>query len=182
MLYDARNLEEETALEIAKKMAVAARTAPKASGKDKLEIRIIDGEDREKLADFLEKAGKEKEIDFFIRDSNNLRNSKAVLLIGMNNVPLALDKCGICGFVDCAGMIKAGGRCAFNVTDLGIAVGSAVSIAADSRIDNRVLYSAGKVAVETGFFENDIVIAYAIPLSVSSKSIYFDRNKDAVLV
>jgi glycerol-3-phosphate dehydrogenase subunit C len=45
-------------------------------------------------------------------------------------------------------MTKARARCAFNSHDLGIAVGSAVSIAADFHADNRVMYSLGKAAVE----------------------------------
>ena len=78
-------------------------------------------------------------------------------------------------------MKKAGTNCVFNVTDLGIAVGSAVSIAADNRIDNRVMYSAGKGALKAGMLPPDVRIAYGIPLSISSKSIYFDRNPGAVL-
>ena len=57
-------------------------------------------------------------------------------------------------------------------------MGSAVSIAADNRIDNRVLYSGGKIAVEAGFFEKGVCLAYAIPLSISTKSIFFDRGKN----
>ena len=78
-------------------------------------------------------------------------------------------------------MKKAGTNCVFNVTDLGIAVGSAVSIAADNRIDHRVMYSAGKGALKEGMLPADVKIAYGIPLSISSKSIYFDRNPGAVL-
>lgn len=178
MLYDERNFEKEVALEVAKKMATAARTAPKASGFDKLEILVLDGEEKDKLAEALSEAGKNRGIDFFVRDAGNLKASEAVVLIGMNNIPFGLGQCGICGFSDCATMKKAGGRCSFNVSDLGIAVGSAVSIAADNRIDNRVLYSAGKIAVEEGFFDKSICLAYAIPLSISSKSIFFDRGKN----
>lgn len=179
MVYDERDIKTETIISVAKKMAVAARTAPKASGRDKLEILILDGKDKDRLADELEKSGKEQEIDFFVRDAGNIRKSDAVLLIGMNNVPLALEKCGICGFGNCANMKKAGGRCSFNVTDLGIAVGSAVSLAADNRVDNRVLYSGGKVAVEKGFFDEFVCLAYAIPLASGSKSIFFDRGVQA---
>ena len=78
-------------------------------------------------------------------------------------------------------MKKAGTNCVFNVTDLGIAVGSAVSVAADNRIDNRVMYSAGKGALKAGMLPPDVKIAYGIPLSISSKSIYYDRNPGAVL-
>jgi len=67
------------------------------------------------------------------------------------------------------------------VTDLGIAVGSAVSVAADHRIDNRVMYSAGKGALRLGIFPEDIKIIWGIPLSAGAKSIYYDRNPGAVL-
>ncbi|MBF0979860.1 MAG: ferredoxin [Clostridiales bacterium] len=178
MLYNERNFENEVALTVAKKMAAAARTAPKASGLDKIEILVLDGKEKDELAAALSKAGRERNIDFFVRDAGNIEASEAVVLIGMNNIPFGLPQCGICGFRDCASMKKAGGRCSFNVTDLGIAVGSAVSIAADNRIDNRVLYSGGKIAVEAGFFEKGVCLAYAIPLSISTKSIFFDRGKN----
>ncbi len=178
MLYDERNFEKEVALDVAKKMATAARTAPKASGLDKLEILILDGKEKDELGDVLKNAGIERQIDFFVRDAQNIKDGDAVVLIGMNNIPFGLPKCGICGFENCAAMKKAGGRCSFNVTDLGIAVGSAVSIAADNRVDNRVLYSAGKVAVEVGFFDKSVCLAYAIPLSISTKNIFFDRGKN----
>lgn len=61
------------------------------------------------------------------------------------------------------------------MTDLGIAVGSAVATAADLRVDNRVLYSAG-VAAREMWLLGDCAIIYAIPLSVAGKDIYFDRK------
>ena len=73
-------------------------------------------------------------------------------------------------------MLAAGGTCSFNAGDLGIAVGSAVSRAADLRIDNRIMYSAGKAALELGFLGSEVAIAYGIPLSVSGKSPFFDRG------
>ena len=88
----------------------------------------------------------------------------------------------MCGFENCAQMKKAGTNCVFNVTDLGIAVGSAVSVAADHRIDNRVMYSAGKGALKLGIFPEDIKIIWGIPLSAGAKSIYYDRGPGAVLL
>ena len=35
-----------------------------------------------------------------------------------------------------------------NITDLGIALGSAVSIAMDKRVDNRILYTAGQAILD----------------------------------
>ena len=78
-------------------------------------------------------------------------------------------------------MKKAGSNCVFNVTDLGIAVGSAVSVAADHRVDNRVMYSIGIAAREMGIFDDDVRVCWGIPLNASSKSIYFDRGPGAVL-
>jgi uncharacterized ferredoxin-like protein len=72
--------------------------------------------------------------------------------------------------------MQAGGVCAFNSGDLGIAIGSAVSRAADLRIDNRVLYSAGKAAVELELLGEDIVLAYGLPLSITGKNPFFDRK------
>ena len=79
-------------------------------------------------------------------------------------------------------MKKAGANCAFNITDLGIAVGSAVSVAADHRIDNRVMYSAGRGAVRMGIFPEDVRVCCGIPLYTGSKSIFFDRGPGSVLL
>ena len=87
----------------------------------------------------------------------------------------------MCGFENCGEMKKVGTNCVFNLTDLGIAIGSAVSVAADHRIDNRVMYSAGKGAIKIGCLSEDVKICYGIPLGAESKSIYFDRNPGAVL-
>lgn len=66
--------------------------------------------------------------------------------------------------------------CVFNTTDLGIAVGSAASVAMDNRIDNRIMYSVGKAVVDMGILGPDVKLAYGIPLSVSGKSPFFDRG------
>jgi uncharacterized ferredoxin-like protein len=73
-------------------------------------------------------------------------------------------------------MRAAGGTCTFNSGDLGIAVGSAVSRAADLRIDNRVMYSAGKAAIELGYLGPEVAIAYGIPLAAKGKNPFFDRK------
>ena len=78
-------------------------------------------------------------------------------------------------------MNKAGTNCVLTVTDLGIAIGSAVSVAADNRIDNRVMYSAGKGAIKIGFLPKEVKVCYGIPLNATSKSIYFDRGPGSVL-
>ncbi|MDX9802289.1 MAG: ferredoxin domain-containing protein, partial [Spirochaetia bacterium] len=62
-----------------------------------------------------------------------------------------------------------------------IAIGSAVSAAMDSRIDNRVIYTAGQAVLRMGILEDDVKIAYAVPLSVSSKNPFFDRKQEELL-
>jgi len=44
--------ERDAALEVAKLMLVAARTAPKARGRDTVVTAILAGEDKNRLADF----------------------------------------------------------------------------------------------------------------------------------
>jgi uncharacterized ferredoxin-like protein len=64
--------------------------------------------------------------------------------------------------------------CAFQSMDLGIALGSAVKLAADLCIDNRMMFTIGAAAKSLGLLDSDIIIG--IPLSVTGKSPYFDRG------
>ncbi len=168
---------EATAVErAAELLCVAARTAPKAKGKDLLVTAVVSGTELTQLAEKMRKISVRDEIPFFARDAGNLDFTSAMVLIGTRKDPLGLPHCGYCGFVDCETMLKAGGTCSFNSGDLGIAIGSAVSRAADLRLDNRVMYSAGKAAIELGLLGQGVAIAYGIPLSVTSKSPFFDRG------
>lgn len=171
----------EAALQTARRMAAAAISAPKASGKDNILAYVLTGEDKAELANHMRDIARETDAEFFERDAGNVDASEAVVIIGARNVPFGLEHCGYCGFENCGQMVKAGGRCALIVSDLGIAVGSAVSIAADDRIDNRVMFSAGQAAQRMGFLDPSVKVSYGIPLSVNSKSIYFDRDPGAVL-
>lgn len=173
--------EKDAALRVADLMAAAARTAPKGSGKDKVVTLILTDADKDALAAEMRKAASEYQEEFIERDAGNIDRSHCVILIGVTGEPFGLNHCGMCGFENCAAMKKAGANCAFNITDLGIAVGSAVSVAADHRIDNRVMYSAGRGAVRMGLFAEDVRVCYGIPLYTGAKSIYFDRNPGAVL-
>jgi uncharacterized ferredoxin-like protein len=60
-----------------------------------------------------------------------------------------------------------------SVLNLGIAVGSAAKTASLHNVDNRVMFSAGYAAQALKLIDADIVLA--IPLSATSKNIYFDR-------
>lgn len=173
--------ERDTCFRVADLMVNAAITAPKGSGRDTIVAAVVSGEDKDKLAKITKELGEKYEEEFIIRDSGNLDNSICVVVIGCKAVPMGLPNCGLCGFKNCGEMKKAGSNCVFNITDLGIAVGSAVSVAADHRVDNRVMYSIGIAAREMGIFDEDVRVCWGIPLNASSKSIYFDRGPGAVL-
>ena len=82
--------------------------------------------------------------------------------------------CGYCGFGNCGNCKNAGGNCTFAYIDLGIAVSSAAMAAAMDTVDTRIMFSVGKAAAETGYAEN--VLWLGIPISISGKSIFFDRG------
>lgn len=50
MLESERNIRDEQAIDIARKMLVAARTAPKGKGVDIIECALVTGDDAETLA------------------------------------------------------------------------------------------------------------------------------------
>lgn len=168
-------------MQVADLMAAAALTAPKTSGQDKIVTMIVSGDDKKVLSDAMLEFYEETEKDFIKRDAYQILDSEAVVLIGVKKEPYGMVGCQLCGYGSCAKLTKAGGNCVFNITDLGVAVGSAVSIAADNRIDNRVMYSVGMGAIKCGMLGDEISFAYGIPLSVSCKSIYFDRDSAAIM-
>jgi len=160
----------------AENLCVAARTAPKGKGKDLLVTAIVTEDDKERLQQQMRKIGERDSITFFLRDADNIAHAPAVVLIGTRKEPLQIPACGFCGFVDCDTMLNAGGTCSFNAGDLGIAVGSAVALAADLRLDNRIMYTAGKAAIELGILGENVKIAYGIPLAAKGKNPFFDRS------
>lgn len=172
----------DAVLQVGRQMLTAAITAPKAHGDDHIEAFLITGDEKATLANHMRDIYEETGADFFKRDAGNVDASECVLILAAKNEPILLGDCGFCGFKNCGELKKAGGNCAMNVSDLGIAVGSAVSIAADNRIDCRVMFSAGQAALRMGFLDPGDRVCYGIPLSATTKSIFFDRDKGAVLV
>lgn len=163
---------------VASLMAIAARTAPKAAGKDFVVVETLDGNVLQELADemlaFGERTGKAN----FDRDGENVRRSEAVVLVGIKDAKVAGLNCGACGFDKCLKTNTfekefSGPQCAYRLLDMGIALGSAVKIASDLNVDNRIMYRIGVVAREMGLIDADFVMG--IPLSATGKNIYFDR-------
>lgn len=170
-------VEMEAVLEVAKKMCVAARTAPKTKGQDFIHTCIISGDELEKAAAKMEALSETLGYKFFLRDAGNVRKSQAVVVLGVENELRMLGKgCGYCGHEDCAACQSVNGTCVYGPMDLGIAIGSAVSVAEDARVDNRVMFSVGRAVLEMGILPETVKNVIGIPLSVSGKSPYFDRK------
>lgn len=177
MIIHSNQAEDTSLLSTAQAMCLAARTAPKAKGTDCICTAILTGEEKETLAKEMDRIAQEHNMAFFHRDAQNVRAGSAIVLIGSVNEVRGLNEtCQFCGFQDCGTCTAQGGRCAYTAMDLGIAVGSAVSTAADRRADNRVLFSAGRAAMSLKLLGEEVCQAVGIPLSASGKSPFFDRK------
>ncbi len=172
-----KNIKENQVKNIAEKMLIAARTAPKAHGIDNLEIALLEKEGIKEVSNkLIEMAEKENAPEFFKRDAQNILQAECLVLIGTKICPMGLD-CKLCGFKSCREKKENPSHpCIFNTGDLGIAIGSMVSKASDNRIDNRIMYSVGQTAVKMKLLGEDIKIAYGIPLSAKAKNPFFDRK------
>ena len=175
-LITENNIIGESLMETARKMVVAARTAPKGRGRNSIEIVIATGGDIKRISDKMIEIGKKNAVDFLIRDANNILLAEAIVLIGTKAMSVGLN-CGLCGFKTCAGKDEHPEcTCVFNQVDLGIAVGSAVSVAADNRVDNRIMYSIGLATMEMKLLGEEVKMIFGIPLAAYSKNPFFDRK------
>ena len=177
--------EQEAVRTIANLMVVSARTAPKGKGVDTIVSRILTGSDLSSLSAEMEAIGDRIGFQFFLRDAKNIAASSACVLIGCRGTEHVGLNCGGCGHLTCRDMITAfnsrpdntlfqGPVCAIRMADLGIAIGSAVKTAQIHNADNRVFFSGGVAALSMGLLPG-CTTAYAIPLSVTGKNIFFDR-------
>jgi uncharacterized ferredoxin-like protein len=174
---DWNDFYKDKLLEAAKDMAVAARTAPKGRGRDRLHLLILTDTEKDAVAEKMAVIGRTHDIAFFRRDAENVLNAPVLLLIGTETAPMEVSPCGYCGLADCRENREKGDiPCAFSSGDLGIAVGSAAALASGRHIDNRIMFSAGKAALESGMFSSAVKIAYGLPLSATGKNPFFDRK------
>jgi len=176
MINNSTNIHESVK-RIADAMAVAAETAPKARGADNMFIGILEGEEIKVASDHMIKMVEERDFPaFFKRDALNILKAQCVFIIGTRITSTGIPACGLCGYKDCKEKDKYPQHpCSFNTGDMGIAIGSAVSVAMDHKVDNRVMFTIGKAVVEMKLLGEEVKIAYGIPLSVSSKNPFFDR-------
>ena len=179
MIRESKTMEEMALLQTAARMCAAARTAPKAHGKVTIRTLVVTDREKEDLAAEMEALGRElmgeKMPTWYGRDANNVRGAGAVVLVGARREYRGVPHCGYCGFSDCGACQAAGGSCAYAYVDLGIAVSSAVSATAAGGVDCRIMLSVGKTAARMPWAGGD-VLWLGIPLSLSGKDPFFDRN------
>ena len=166
---------------VAELMVISAITAPKGKGENYLQTKIIKGPGVKRLAKAMLSFGEKIKKKDFDRDSKSVMNSEAVVLIGLKSAqPIGLN-CGACAFPSCADLLREkpvnlefkGPTCAVRILDMGIALGSAAKTASLLNVDNRIIYRIGAVARDMNLVDWDFVMG--IPLSVTGKSLYFDR-------
>ena len=178
MKINERDVRHEDVMRAARQMMTAARTAPKGKGVDIIEVMMVTGEDIRLLAETMHAMAEELGYMFFHRDADNILLAECLILIGTLDRPQGLN-CGHCGFPTC-GSRSTHVPCAINCVDVGIAVGSACAMAADLRLDTRVMFSAGLAAQRLDWLEGCRQV-YAIPVSASSKNPFFDRKPKATV-
>ena len=141
MIINSIESEEGAIITVAKLMVAAARTAPKTRGEDSITTGIVTGEDKEGLAKTMDEIGRG-------RDAANVRASGAVVLIG----------------VECGKPSEEWWPFQAKLIDLGIALGSAVKVAGDLNVDNRIMRSVGLAAMKMGLIKGEDV--EGIPISI----------------
>jgi len=165
---------------VADLMELAARTAPKARGRDFVVTCILEGKAIQDLAARMAEYGERTQRKIFTRDARNVAASEMVVLVGIKDAERCTLNCGACGAESCddldinrhEGEFR-GPQCALRLLDMGIALGSAAKTAGWLNADNRMMYTIGVAARAAGMIDADVVIG--IPLSATGKSIYFDR-------
>ncbi len=168
-------IKDSALKDVAEFMSIAARTAPKTKGQDNLVIIMLNKTDKQKIISEMNEIAKTKNRPSCARDAKGIKNSGSIVVIGVRKKAMGLD-CGFCGYPDCKSLSKTKGVCAYNSMDLGIALGSAASIASRFHVDNRLMYSIGKAAINCGLLGKNVVQAIGIPLSATGKNPFFDRG------
>lgn len=183
MIIHEQEIRDEAIFNVARKMMIAARTAPKAKGIDNIVIALLKEDGIKEVSNKLKEMVRRDNLpDFFLRDAVNILSAQAMVVFGTKISSTGIAPCGMCGFKDCTEKNENPQHpCVFNTGDLGIAMGSAASVAMDNRVDNRIMYTVGCALLELGILGEDVKIIYGMPLSVSAKNPFMDRDKDALI-
>ena len=102
--------------------------------------------------------------------------SLAMIINAKNCIAVALAASSLLTFLLPYSDLTSEMRSRINPTllDLGVAIGSAVKMAGECHIDNRIMYTIGAAVKELNLLQSDIILG--IPLSVKGKNIFYDRK------
>jgi uncharacterized ferredoxin-like protein len=178
---------KEASLMVAQLMAASMHTAPKAGGKNFLEVVIVSEEDAlQRLSSrMLEYAPLSTNEAYWRRDAANIAACDALVLVGLKRFTTATYDCGGCGYPTCAEFTEkraaqekemgySGPHCVMRMMDMGAALVSAAKTAGLLNIDNRVQQRVGAAAKDLGMIKAEVVMG--IPIGVFGKNIFFDRQ------
>ncbi|MEO5378398.1 MAG: DUF2148 domain-containing protein [Magnetococcus sp. DMHC-6] len=178
---------KEASLMAAQLMAASMQTAPKAGGKDFLEIVVVTETEilQNIAARMTSYAPDSTNQAYWERDAANIEGCHALVLVGLKRFVTAGYDCGGCGFATCADFSKhrqahvkemgySGPHCIMRMMDIGVALASAAKIAGLLNIDNRVQQRVGAAARDLGIIKAEV--AMGIPIGIFGKNIFFDRQ------
>ncbi len=98
MVINERDIRNETVRAAAQAVMAAARTAPKAKGRDMVEVAVVTEEDIERLAETMVLMSGESGMKFLLRDADNIRQAQAVIVVGISDPHAVCGlNCGYCG-------------------------------------------------------------------------------------
>ncbi|MFH0811818.1 MAG: DUF2148 domain-containing protein [Pseudomonadota bacterium] len=169
-------VEKDALYEVAHLMCLAARTAPKGGGVDGIVTAVVGRAVKDTIAAEMRRIGEEQAMKAYLLNAKDVEESEWVVLIGMKLKRYGVKTCDFCGYDNCKKNKEANGICAIAVGDLGIAIGSAVSVAGRHHADNRIMFTIGKAALNLTLLGEEVRIAYGIPLSAKGKNIFFDKD------
>lgn len=175
MIYNERQLRNHSVKMLSEAVMTAARTAPKAKGRDMVEVAMLTDEHIEELSRTMVELSEESGLKFLLRDADNVLQAETVIVIGIKEKESVCGlNCAYCGYATCAEKPDAV-PCVMNSVDVGIAIGAACSKIADFRLDSRVMFSAGWAAKRMDVLSGADLV-FAIPLGAASKNPFFDRQ------
>ncbi len=184
-VLEGRQQERQGIAAIASLMVVAARTAPKAGGRDDILTAVVTEGEVGAIAAEMETLASERCNPQWTAQAGIIGAADAVVLVGVRGTKSYGLDCGGCGFKSCADFTAAGSsagqdftgpNCCLKLLDLGIAVSSAVKIASILNADNRIYYRIGAAARRLRCLPEASVIM-GIPLSATGKNPHFDRER-----
>lgn len=179
-------------LEVAKNIALAVHKAPQITGKTKVEVEIIWGEDLEPI---IEVMGPVAQLMRYVKwDYETIKNcyekgeGPVIVAIGgkIAKSNLAWD-CGACGFATCrefnahsketrGGGQLGGPSCNWKTLDYSIACDWACASAWQYRVDNRIMGSVGFALNALGFMP-DMDVKLGLALGPPRDMVYYSREE-----